>query len=42
MAATTSRNLENSGKAEWGYFRSNTTQLLVGFNNNNNNNNNNK
>ena len=32
MAATTSRNLENSEKARWRYFRGNTTQLLVGFN----------
>lgn len=32
MATTTSKNLENSEKARWGYFRSNTTKLLVGFN----------
>ena len=32
MAATISKNLENSEKARWGYLRGNTTQLLVGFN----------
>jgi len=32
MAAAISKNLENTRKARWRYFRRNTAQLLVGFN----------